>query len=715
MRRIIGGVAVALGLLLAPGAWAAVGVGHSGWNWGSPLPQGETIRALEFEGARGYAAGDFGTVLVSDDGGATWSGAATGVTTDLDRISIIDADSVVVSGGCVVRRSDDGGETFERLPWTASDDRCAARVLAPEFTAGGTGHLLLGDGSVLRTEDGGRTWSRRTAVPGTAAAGGPFAPADIDFTTESTGVAATTQDRLYRTTDGALSWTLVREFAAQIKDVHFATPTVGFAVGAALHRTNDGGATWESGAIGSFFLSGIRCADAFTCILTTQAGTSLMRTTDGGSSLTTVNPSSTKLFAAGFATGPRTVAAGEGGAMVWSGDAGMTWAPVGERLAQSFTRIRARSASLAFAVGPKGALARSTDGGQTWSAVGVSTPENVIDISFHDGLLGYAIDDAGGVFRTANGGASWQILDTGHAATPQAVMALGPRIVLLIGGRGVLRSTDGGQSFRRVRPRIVAGARLFNVDRAGRWIFAYGSKNIVASPDRGRTWKKVLRPRRALLASLDFVGARTGYVLGQDGRLFKTRAGGRRWADMAAIGSDDATGMSFGSRSRGYLTLSRWGDDPGGYVLRTTDAGRTWRPQLVTSRTPAAEGIAAIGADTALLLGDSRLLLFTSTGGDRGERSKVTLRATRRTVRRRAVVRLRGRVQGARGGDVVRVARRERGESGWVHQDAVVASNGRFTTRWRVARTAVFVAQWAGDQDSAGDGSRAVSVRRKRR
>ena len=120
----------AAALLSAPAAHAAVTVGHSGWSWGNPLPQGQTIKALEFEGARGYAAGDFGTVLTTEDSGATWSGAATGVTESLDRISIVDQDSVVVSGGCIVRRSDDGGRTFVRLPWTASDARCGEGVVA---------------------------------------------------------------------------------------------------------------------------------------------------------------------------------------------------------------------------------------------------------------------------------------------------------------------------------------------------------------------------------------------------------------------------------------------------------------------------------------------------------------------------------------------------------------------------------------------------------
>jgi photosystem II stability/assembly factor-like uncharacterized protein len=714
-RRVIGAL-VGAALLLPAAAQGAVTVGHSGWNWGSPSPQGQTIRALEFEGARGYAAGAFGTVLVTDDSGSTWTGAATGTTESLDRISIVDSDSVVVSGGCLVRRSDDGGRTFTRVPWTASDARCVAPVAATQFLANETGYLLLEDGSVLRTTDAGRTWARRTVVPGTPAAGDTFAPTDVAFTTPSDGVAATAQGRLYRTTDGAESWALVRQVGPAVRDVYFRSPTVGFAAGdGPLLRTFDGGATWLEMAPGPLRLTAIRCADAFTCIATTQSGTSLMRTTDGGVTLTAVSPSSRKLLAASFGADLRVVAAGEGGATVRSADGGAAWSTVGERLPRPFSRMRAVSAALAFAVGPDGTLARSLDGGRSWVEVGVSTAEDVIDASFVDAVTGYAVDAAGTVLRTVNGGASWQVLDTGYPATPQAVLALSADEVLLIGGRGILRSRDGGQSFSRVRARIVAAARLFNVDRAGGRVFAYGSKNIVASRDRGRTWEKVLRPRKALLSSLDFVSSRTGFVLGQDGQVFKTRSGGRRWSDLSAVGSANATGMSFGTAARGYLALSRLGDDTSGYLLRTTDGGRSWRPQLVSSDTPTADGLASTGSNEAFLIADGSQLLFTTSGGDRGQASKVTLRASRRTVRRRSAVRLRGQVRGARAGARVLVGRRERGEAGWVHREATVASNGSFTTRWRLSKTAAFVAQWAGDEDSTGDGSTALIVRVRRR
>src|SRR2546423_10197737 len=117
MRRLILAV---LALVLALGAAmtaqaADVTVGHSGWNWGNPLPQGNTLRAVEFDGALGFAAGDFGTLVRTADGGASWTGVRTGTTAPIKTIAIADANTVVAGGGCVLLRSEDSGQTFNRL------------------------------------------------------------------------------------------------------------------------------------------------------------------------------------------------------------------------------------------------------------------------------------------------------------------------------------------------------------------------------------------------------------------------------------------------------------------------------------------------------------------------------------------------------------------------------------------------------------------------
>ena len=159
---------------------------------------------------------------------------------------------------------------------------------------------------------------------------------------------------------------------------------------------------------------------------------------------------------------------------------------MGKRLDDHFERVRAVSATLVFATGPEGALARTTDGGDTWTEIGVSTSEDVIDVSFVDDRIGYALDVAGQLLRTDNAGQSWQILNTGTASRPAGGAGAGQRGRCCSSGpTGVLRSTDGGDSFTRVRGRVLNRSKLFNVDRGGSSVFVYGSKNILVSDDGG--------------------------------------------------------------------------------------------------------------------------------------------------------------------------------------------------------------------------------------
>src|SRR6201999_4531585 len=79
-RRGISGLVIcviaasALALGVSSSALASVAVSQSGWAWGNPTPQGNTLNAIAFAGPLGYAVGDNGTALKPLDGGATWSG-----------------------------------------------------------------------------------------------------------------------------------------------------------------------------------------------------------------------------------------------------------------------------------------------------------------------------------------------------------------------------------------------------------------------------------------------------------------------------------------------------------------------------------------------------------------------------------------------------------------------------------------------------------------
>src|SRR4051794_30135956 len=193
MRKLMLPVSVLLALGLAPPALGAdgVAVGHSGWTWGNPHPQGNTLRDVAFAGGRGYAAGDFGTLLETSNGGLSWRAGRTGTSAGLRRVQLLPGGVVLAGGGCVLRRSDDGGAGFRRLRATSRERGCRSRLVSFSFTDATVGFVLLRDGSVARTVDGGRVFSKRGSLPGTrsAGAGSSVTPADVAALSMRTAVA----------------------------------------------------------------------------------------------------------------------------------------------------------------------------------------------------------------------------------------------------------------------------------------------------------------------------------------------------------------------------------------------------------------------------------------------------------------------------------------------------------------------------------------------
>src|SRR5439155_18757925 len=188
------------------------------------------------------------------------------------------------------------------------------------------------------------------------------------------------------------------------------------------------------------------------------------------------------------------------------------------------------------------------------------------------------------------------------------------------------------------------------------------------------------------IESVNFVSPRTGFLLEQDGRLWRTNDGGRKWHDLAGIGSDDGIGMAFSSPSKGYLALSRFGGDAGGYLLHTTNGGRSWGPELLTDSPIAAAGLVARGG-TALALATDGSIFYEDPPGPA---EVIRLETRRRTLRRARTIRVAGTVSGAEAGAEVLVGRRLLGESGWDHKIARVGSAGRLSTAWKVSRGATF-------------------------
>jgi len=304
-------------------------------------------------------------LLRTDDGGASWSGVSTGLTEDLDQVRMISANSVVVAGGCPVRRSDDGGKTFRRLPWTASDARCTAGVASLAFRARPSATCCCTTATCCASSDSGKTWSRRTACRARRrrAEASRIDPTDLVFTSRR---RASRRRRvggdLYSTTDGGSTWDAERvPSPSRCARMWFPTDQVGYAVGDApvVLKTTDGGATWnELGLPRTRRPSRASAARAPT----------VWRGHDGRRRPPAAHAERRRGLAARqpvqreAARGrsrlgdAAPVAVGDAGTTVLSSDAGRTFSPLGGEPAGLVTGVKAQSTKIAYAFGQGGAL-----------------------------------------------------------------------------------------------------------------------------------------------------------------------------------------------------------------------------------------------------------------------------------------------------------------------------------------------------------------------
>jgi photosystem II stability/assembly factor-like uncharacterized protein len=744
-------LATAMTGTIAGQALANVNVSKSGWSWGNPTPQGRTLHAIAFAGGVGYAVGNGGTALATTNGGLSWSGLETGTSDDLERLQALAPSTVVIGGGggCVTRISTDGGQIFKRI-FNVAEANCPEPVAAFSFVSPQVGFLLLQNGSVEVTTDGGETFSRRTGIPGTAASsgGGGLVGSEIHFLNASSGLAFVSSpssgvSSAYVTPDGGVSWSpLALPGGAKVTAVHYVDANDAYAIGPeTLLRSTDAGAKWTAEPIAAGrSLGSIDCSSATSCTLAVTAGNQLIETSDGGATATVKTPSSSLIFAAAYANASQIVAVGAGGATVLSNDAGLTFTPASADIGGQYGRLRAGPGGLLVAPGARGDLAISANAGQTWQVIATQTSQELIDVAFGTPSIGYALDASGGLQRTANGGGSWQTLNAGTTRPARAVVALGSSTVLLIGPIGISRAVNGG----RFEPLGggVASAHLSDWDLVGSTVFAFGAgtHTLLRSTDSGAKWSAIAMPlaqkakgrKKAkpgvFIRSVAFTGALQGLLLDSSGRVWSTRNGGRSWREDVSVGTSDGVQLAFSDPSDGFLSLRSFGGDTSdAYLLRTTDAGATWHPQEITAGSLAGDGLVASSAPDAASLIDGtsgsgeasqRLFFSTATGGDvAGSPEALALASTHRAYTKRSLhrvhglVRINGSLAGAVGGEVIVVSRRNLAGGAWQHQVVIAGANGgSFTTTWHISRSSIFVAQWAGDSGRPGEGSKVLQV-----
>ena len=709
---------LALGLVVttaSPARADGLPFGDTPWTWGSPQPQGVGLTGISARGSHAFAFGTE-TAIESLDGGITWSRARAGLEfTDLE---FLDDRTLIAAVGCSFYRSDDGGRRFAALPTGAPlrDSECVASSFS--FPTKATGYVQLG-GTVLRTGDGGRTFTARTPVENSTAL--RFVSPDVGF--------ALAGSRIFRTTDGARSWTQVASSEGGFTDITFIDGSRGFAVGnGGLLRTTDGGVSWATAPLAGvprIPIEAISCAGPGNCLMLGAAspparGRFLIRTSDGGESgRASTNGASAAALA--FQDTRRVLAVGSHGLVLASQDGGMTFRELSRNAERSYYKLVPGSGRVAYANGQQG-FARTVDGGRNWQPLALTlTGREVIQaLSFDTRGHGVAIVKASGsgsrkapvrLARSDDSGATWRTVRSGRLGDFLSVTSLSARRVIADGRDGVRLSLDGGRRFRAIRSRTLRRVGPLRVIRTGPYVAALGDRRLAISRG-GSRWTELRLPSRGEPTDISFVSRRTAYVAIK-GRAWRTRNRGRSWSPLSGFGDYEAQRFSFADARHGFAIaeLALLIDEREQVVLRTDDGGRSWRPQ-VDGGVYASFDVAAIGRTGGIVARDGDLA-WTARAGDPATRRRLSLRASRSRLKRPGFVVLKGRIRGGATPAEVRISRGSRAQ-GWSSRRIRVRGDGRFRLRVFVRRNAVFVAQLSGNRTASAAATRAIRVRVRR-
>lgn len=292
----------------------------------------ETLGGVVWSGSTVWTAGGAGLVAQSADNGAAWTRARPPMQADYTNVTASGDGKVMLISGLKgsVLRSEDSGKT-----WTTVGEYGSSRPDLWGIALSFDGKLALAvgaKGTVWRSEDGGKTWSP---------------------------VTQSSKENLY---------------AVAFGQDKAGTGSVAIAVGAkgTVIRSEDGGKTWSA--------------------ITLPTGV-----TDGVWGVTVVRDSAV--------TGLNALAVGEKGLVLESTDAGKTWKKMDTKRTETL-RGAAIAGDAAWVVGDKGAtLARDKNG--TWTYAEASFKFDLQAIAVN-GSNAVAVAAKGQVLYSADGGKSWK-------------------------------------------------------------------------------------------------------------------------------------------------------------------------------------------------------------------------------------------------------------------------------------------------------------------
>jgi photosystem II stability/assembly factor-like uncharacterized protein len=268
------------------------GISWASYNTGIGPPPSEIIFMDE---QTGWICGGSGQAMMTyiaktTDGGASWNICPQPAHETIRGVSYFDPDSFYAVGGMdggTVLLSRDGGDSWY---YRANGEFLLALAASDTSNVWACGNY----GTMLHSSDGGNTWVNQQSFSYTEPAYPIYA---ATFPTATTGYIGGHGGIIRKTTDGGQTWFAVQGIGARVNNIKFVNPLIGWAItSSAIYKTTDGAGSWTQQAVAQSTMEFNRI-DMVDSLYGWVAGnawggitTDILYTTDGGANWIPVEP-----------------------------------------------------------------------------------------------------------------------------------------------------------------------------------------------------------------------------------------------------------------------------------------------------------------------------------------------------------------------------------------------------------------------------------------
>jgi gliding motility-associated-like protein len=536
-------------------------------TWQTPLQAGgnylqSNLRGTYFLSAsQGWAVGNSGTILTTNNGGTSWTAQTSGTTQSLLGVYFTSATQgwAVGTGGTILTTNNGG------TSWTAQTSGTTQNLNSVYFTTASQGWAVGDGGTILTTSNSGASWTAQTSGTTQSLFG-------VYFTSATQGWAVGGGGTILATSNGGASWTAQPSGKTQsFSSVYFTSASQGWAVGdgGTILTTSNGGASWTAQTSG-----------------TTQS-----------------------LFGVYFTSATQGWAVGTGGTILTTNNGGTSWTAQTSGTTQSLRSIYFTSATQGWAVGSGGTILTTSNGGASWIAQTFGTTQTLRGVYFTSATQGWAVGGGGTILTTSNGGASWTAQTSGTSATLLSVYFTSATQGWAVGLNGtILTTSNGGINWTAQTSGTTQS--LFGVyftSATQGWAVGTGG-TILTTSNSGASWTAQTSGTTQALASVYFTSASQGWAVGGGGTILTTSNGGASWTAQTSGTTQTLNSVYFTSATQG------WAVGTGGTILTTSNGGTSWTAQT-SGTTQTLNSVYFTSATQGWSVGNNGTILITSNGG----------------------------------------------------------------------------------------------------